>query len=51
MSKDEGVGTVGVVARIAYRHLGRKGAEMDAITGKYRARTEEAGLILTHPRE
>jgi hypothetical protein len=39
----------GVAACMAYRHLYREGAEMDAIIGKYRAHIEETGLILTHP--
>jgi hypothetical protein len=49
IDKAESVGTVGVVARAAYRHLYRERTEMDAIIGKYRARIEETGLILTHP--
>jgi hypothetical protein len=39
----------GVTACIAYRHICREGAEMDAIIGRYRVHIEETGLILTHP--
>ena len=47
-AKANGAGIVGVATRMAYHHLCREGTEMDAIIGKYRARMEGTGLVLTH---